>query len=195
MVVLRCIAAAMLGFSLAACAAPLAQASQNGGISRVDGPNSSFIEDYRMGVGDQVRIIVFKEDTLSGQFAVNAKGKIAYPLIGDVDAAGLTTSALAGTIQAKLSDGYLRDPKVSAEVLTYRPYFILGEIKTPAQYPYVNGMTVTNAIATAGGYTPRADRKKVFIRRSGEAQEQRFLLTPDLRVFPGDTIRLGERLF
>ncbi len=164
-------------------------------MSRADGPNASFIDDYRMGVGDQVRIIVFKEDTLSGQFAVNAKGKIAYPLIGDVDAAGLTTSALAGTIQAKLSDGYLRDPKVSAEVLTYRPYFILGEIKTPAQYPYVNGMTVTNAIATAGGYTPRADRKKVFIRRSGEAQEQRFLLTPDLRVFPGDTIRLGERLF
>ncbi|WP_428334207.1 polysaccharide biosynthesis/export family protein [Novosphingobium sp.] len=173
----------------------MAQVSPPGGLSRAEAPNASFVDDYRIGVGDQIRVIVFKEDRLSGQFGVNANGKIAYPLIGDVDATGLTTAALAATIQMKLKDGYLRDPKVSAEVLTYRPYFILGEVKTPAQFPYVNGMTVTNAIATAGGFTPRADRKKVFIRRSGQAEEQRFLLTPDLRVFPGDTIRLSERLF
>jgi polysaccharide biosynthesis/export protein len=98
-------------------------------------------------------------------------------------------------VQTKLADGYLREPKVSMEVVTYRPYFVLGEVKTPGQYPYSNGLTVTNAIATAAGFTPRADKKVVFIRRSGEAEEKPFRLTPDLRVYPGDTIRLAERFF
>jgi polysaccharide biosynthesis/export protein len=151
--------------------------------------------DYRLGVGDKVRVIVFNEETLSGEFAVSAAGTFSFPLIGQVTAFNKTTTEVIQDMQAKLADGYLKDPKVSMEVITYRPYFILGEIKTPGQYPYTNGLTVTNAIATAAGYTPRADRKVVFIRRSGETAERPYRLTPDLRVYPGDTIRLAERFF
>jgi polysaccharide export outer membrane protein len=151
--------------------------------------------DYRLGIGDRVRVIVYNEQSLSGEFAVSAAGSLSFPLIGDIAATSKTASQVASEIQAKLANGYLRDPKVSMEVITYRPYFILGEVKTPGQYPYANGLTITNAIATAAGYTPRADKKVVFIRRSGEAQERAYRITPDLRVFPGDTVRLAERFF
>jgi polysaccharide export outer membrane protein len=170
-----------------------AVAAQDGGATAPAGAPA--LDEYRLGVGDKVRVIVFNEETVSGEFQVGAAGRVAVPLIGEVKAEGQTTTALAADIQRGLADGYLRDPKVSVEVLTYRPYFILGEIKTPAQYPYANGMTVTNAVATAGGFTPRAQRKKIFIRRSGEGQERAYDLAPDLRVFPGDTIRVAERYF
>lgn len=152
-------------------------------------------QDYHLGVGDKLRVIVFNEESLSGEFQVSADGTVSLPLIGAVRAMDQTPSALSATIRAQLAQGYLRDPRVSVEVLTYRPFFILGEVKTPAQYPYVNGLTVVNAIATAGGYTPRAQRKIAYIRRAGEDQERAYKLTPDLIVRPGDTIRLGERLF
>ena len=151
--------------------------------------------EYKLGVGDKVRIIVYNEESLSGEFQVNAAGKIAYPLIGDVSAFDQTTEQVTDQLRSRLADGYLIDPKVSMEVVTYRPYFILGEVRTPGQYPYSNGLTVTNAIATAAGYTPRADKKTVFIRRSGAAEEKPYKLEPDLKVYPGDTIRLGERFF
>lgn len=182
--------AAML---LAACSTPASAVQDAGRVSAA--PQASFQDDYKLGVGDKIRIIVYNEESMSGEFQVNASGNIALPLIGDVPAMGKTTAELAQAVTTSLAAGYLRDPRVSVEVLTYRPYFILGEVKTPAQYPYVNGMTVTNAIATAGGFTPRASQKKVYIRRSGEDREKVYDLTPDLRVYPGDTIRLGERFF
>lgn len=152
-------------------------------------------EDYRLGVGDKIRLIVYKQDSLSGEFQVNAAGKLSLPLIGDVDAVGQTTTAVGKTVNDRLADGYLRDPRVSIEMLTFRPYFILGEVRTPGQYPYATGLTVMNAIASAQGFTPRADTKAVWIRRSGSDDEKLYKLTPDLKILPGDTVRLGERLF
>ncbi|RYD68063.1 MAG: polysaccharide export protein [Sphingomonadales bacterium] len=152
-------------------------------------------QEYVLGVGDKVRVIVFNEEALSGEFQVSAAGSIALPLIGEVSAVGRTTLMLSAEMQKLYAEGYLRDPKVSVEVVTYRPYFILGEVKTPGQYPFSNGLTIMNAIAAATGFTPRADKKIVFIRRSGEATEKPYALTPDLRVYPGDTIRLAERFF
>lgn len=183
----------MAVLALGGCATPTVAAQDAGRV----GPTSTtaFVDEYKLGVGDRVRVIVYNEDSVSGEFQVSAAGKVALPLIGEVVATGKTTTELAAEIQRNLGAGYLRDPKVSVEVLTYRPYFILGEVKSPAQYPYANGMTVTNAVATAGGFTPRAMRKKIYIRRSGEDQEKAYDLTPDLRVFPGDTIRVAERFF
>jgi polysaccharide export outer membrane protein len=155
----------------------------------------SQIEDYKLGVGDKIRLTVFNEATLSGEFSVGANGVISLPLVGDVEAIGHAPQDVATAYQDKLAAGYLREPKVSVEVTAYRPFFILGEVKAPGQYPYVSGLTVMNAIATAQGFTPRAQRQTVFIRRSGTAEQQSFALTPDLRVYPGDTIRLGERYF
>ena len=177
---------------LGGCASPTVAAP---GTNPVATPAAAVSDEYKLGVGDRVRVIVFNEESLSGEFQVSSSGKVAVPLIGEVPATGRTTTDLATDIQTGFAAGYLRDPKVSVEVLTYRPYFILGEVKSPAQYPYANGMTVTNAVATAGGFTPRAMKKKIYIRRSGEDQEKAYDLSPDLRVFPGDTIRVAERYF
>jgi polysaccharide biosynthesis/export protein len=190
----RTILTAFIGGLLAMAAATPVSAQRDPARTSAN-PEAVFADDYKLGVGDKVRIIVFNEESLSGEFQVSASGRVSLPLIGDVDATGETTGDLIKAIQTRLADGYLRDPRVSVEVLTYRPYFILGEVKTPAQYPYVNGMTVVNAIATAGGFTPRASQKRIYIRRSGEDQEKPYPVTPDLRVYPGDTIRVGERFF
>ncbi len=159
----------------------------------VSGPETG--EGYKLGVGDQVRVTVFNESSLTGEHTVSASGFVSMPLIGDVPALDKTPGELAADMQRRLSDGYLRDPKVAAEVTQYRPYFILGEVKLPGQYPYAIGLTALNAVATAQGYTPRAAKKVAYIRRAGEATETAYALTPNLRIYPGDTIRLGERYF
>lgn len=152
-------------------------------------------ETYLLGAGDKVRVTVFNEPNLSGEFAVGSDGTISLPLVGDLVAQGKTTKLVADEFAAKLADGYLLKPSVAMEVSVYRPFFILGEVEKPGQYPYANGMTALNAIATAGGYTPRAKRTVVFIRKFGEAAETEYELTSSLRILPGDTIRLGERYF
>ncbi len=140
-------------------------------------------------------MIVFGEDALSGQFSVGSTGKMAMPLIGDVQAAGMTITQLQTEIADALKQGYLKDPKVSAEVMTYRPFYILGEVNKPGTYPYTTGLTVQNAVATANGYTYRANTKKVFIKRESEKDEKAYPLSSTIPVAPGDTIRIGERLF
>ncbi len=152
-------------------------------------------ERYLLGPGDQVRVIVFNEPQLSGQFFVGTNGEISMPLIGTLVVAGKTVAEASELVRAEFAQGYLRDPRISMQIDTYRPFFILGEVGQPGQYPFATGMTVMNAIATAKGFTPRAKRNIVMIRRFGEQFEQPFVLTPDLRVWPGDTIRLTERFF
>lgn len=151
--------------------------------------------EYHLGAGDKVRIIVFGEESLTGEFFVSGAGKISFPLIGEIDALGVTVPQLQAAIAAKLADGYLKQPRVSAEVLNYRPFYILGEVMKPGEYPYTNGLTVLNAVATAQGFTYRADTHKVYIKRAATDSEKQSPLTPVTPVLPGDTIRIGERLF
>jgi polysaccharide biosynthesis/export protein len=183
--------ALVLGLLVAGCAGPRATVSPG---DRVAG-RADFASEYKLGVGDKLRLTVYGEPSLSGEFALGANGTISVPLIGDVPSAGKTTSEVVEAIRTRLADGYLRDPRVSGEVVSYRPFYILGEVRSPGTYPYVVGLTALNAIATAQGFTPRANRSLVFIRRLGEDMEKPYELTPDLLVFPGDTIRLGERYF
>ena len=151
--------------------------------------------DYLLGSGDKVRIIVYGEPDLSGEFYVTGSGLMSLPLVGEIKAAGLTLSQFQGAVQKALSDGYLKEPRVNAEVLTFRPFYILGEVSKPGTYPYTSGLTVLNAVATAGGFTYRADKGKVFIKRNGETSEVKTELSPSTVVAPGDTIRIGERFF
>ena len=202
----RWFAAAVLAFSIAGSAAPAANA---GALSAADSTSPAAapsadaataevekaLEDYKLGSTDQVRVIVFGEDALSGQFSVSSTGKMAMPLIGDIPAAGLTITQLQTEIAEALKQGYLKDPKVSVEVMTYRPFYILGEVNKPGTYPYTTGLTVQNAVATANGYTYRANTKKVFIKRESEKDEKAYPLNSTIPVAPGDTIRIGERLF
>lgn len=151
--------------------------------------------DYLLGSSDKVRVTVYGEPTLSGEFFVTGSGMVSLPLIGEVKAAGLSLRQFQDAVQKSLSDGYLKEPRVSAEVLTFRPFYILGEVTKPGTYPYTSGLTVMNAVATAGGYTYRAEKRQVFVKRNGASEETKMELTPSVTVAPGDTIRIGERFF
>jgi len=150
---------------------------------------------YTLGSGDRVRVIVFGQDSLSNSYAVDGSGNIFMPLIGIVPAQGKTIEGLSRAIEAKLRNGYLRDPRVSVEVEAYRPFFILGEVTTPGQYPYINGMTAEKAVAVAGGFTPRGYKGSVDLTRviDGRPITGQVPLTQIVR--PGDTIVVRERYF
>lgn len=150
--------------------------------------------EYRLGPGDQLRIAVFNEPDLTGQYLVGDQGAIAYPLVGTVQAAGLTLSEFSQQLQAALLT-YIRQPNVSVEVSNYRPFFILGEVTRPGTYPYSAHLTVQNAVATAGGFTYRANQSRVYIKHADEDEERAYRLTNSTPVQPGDTIRVGQRLF
>lgn len=158
------------------------------------GATDSGTSDYVLGSGDKLRVNVFGEEDLSGEADVNGAGKVSLPLIGQVQAAGLTIDAFTDEVAQKLRDGYLTNPKVSVEVLNYRPFYIIGEVTTPGQYPYTNGMTVLNAVAVAGGFTYRANEGKVLITR-GDQKEVEYMLTQAVKVLPGDIVKIPERFF
>ncbi|MGV6800882.1 MAG: polysaccharide biosynthesis/export family protein [bacterium] len=161
----------------------------------VTSPAIDQLQEYRLGAGDKLRVIVFNEADLSGEFVVDGTGHVSLPLIGEVLAADLTVREFQRSVEAALAEGFLNNPQVSAEVLNYRPFYILGEVNKPGTYPYSDGLTVLNAVATSEGFTYRANQKIVFIRRAGEEKEQKYRLESTTLVQPGDTIRIGERLF
>lgn len=155
---------------------------------------ASATEGYRLGTGDKVRVTVYGEADLSGEFEVDGAGFVRLPLIGQVTAAGRSVHEFEGDVAVKLSDGYLKSPRVSAEIVNYRPFFILGEVNKPGEYPYVNGMNVVTAVALAGGFTYRADEDDVYIRRGGQAEKE-FTADERTQVLPGDIVRVTERFF
>ncbi|MBC7768295.1 MAG: polysaccharide biosynthesis/export family protein [Phycisphaerales bacterium] len=150
---------------------------------------------YTLGPGDQLRIIVYGEVDLTGDFAILPNGNLAFPLIGEVTARGLTATQLGGELERRLQEGYVRAPRVSVSISQYRPFYILGEVANPGTYPYSADISVMSAVATAGGFTYRANRRRVYIRRAGSNEEQMFELNGETRVMPGDTLRIGERFF
>ncbi len=150
---------------------------------------------YHLGPGDKIRVIVYGETDLGGEFTVSSAGTVSLPLIGDTAAAGLTATALQQSIQSALSPNYLKDARVNVEILTFRPFYILGEVNKPGQYPFVSGMTIDQAVAEAGGYTYRANHKAFFLKHEGEQTESSVKGVDDFKVAPGDVIRVPERYF
>ncbi len=150
---------------------------------------------YRLGPGDKLRVIVFGESELSGEFFVDDSGAIDLPLIGDVPATGATIGEFENRVVARFTDGYLRDPKISIEVLNYRPFFIIGEVRRGGEYPYKNGLTIQDAVAMAGGFSYRANHKTVYIRRAGKNDELGFDATQRVPIYPGDNVRVPQRFF
>jgi polysaccharide export outer membrane protein len=151
---------------------------------------------YRLGAGDKLRVTVFNEDDLSGEFQVDGGGYVRLPLIGQVKAAGLTTYDLEGNVEAALDKGaYLINPRVNIEVTTYRPYYILGQVNKPGEYPYVNAMSALNAVAVAGGYTDQAVESTLYIRHEGETEEHEVDLDETTKIFPGDVVRVPRTTF
>jgi len=169
--------------------APLASASaaQNG---------SAQAGGYHLGAGDKLRITVYNEPALTGEYSVTPAGAVAFPLIGTVNVADHTIEQVTADITHRLDGGYVQDPRVSVEVLNFRPFYILGEVNKPGEYPYSSGLTVDKAVALAGGFTYRANSRVGFLRRdNGPAEGSVALRGTPVAVQPGDTIRIGERYF
>jgi polysaccharide biosynthesis/export protein len=157
-------------------------------VSFQDGP-------YTLDSGDKLRIVVFGQDAISNNYTVDAQGAVNLPLVGAIEARGLTTAQLSGAIAGRLKSGFLRDPSVAVEIETYRPFFVFGEVTFPGQYPYVPNMTVENAIAIAGGFTPRAFKETITITRKVQGMPTRSKLPLRYPLRPGDTIEVSERWF
>jgi polysaccharide biosynthesis/export protein len=150
---------------------------------------------YTLDSGDRLRIVIFGQDGLTNSYVVSAGGNVDMPLIGPVAARGLTIDQLVSRIAEKLRDGYIREPHVAVEIESYRPFFILGEVTAPGQYPYVANMTAETAVAIAGGFTPRASRKNVTLNRNYYGRPMRMAVPLNFPLRPGDTISVQERWF
>jgi polysaccharide export outer membrane protein len=150
---------------------------------------------YRLDAGDRLRVVVYGQEGLTNTYAIDAGGSITMPLIGAVPARGRTPAGLAAEITAKLRNGFIREPSVAVEIEAYRPFFILGEVAAPGQYPYVPNMSVESAVAIAGGFSPRALRDRVTLTHTDGAGSRRVVVPLGTAISPGDTVLVGERWF
>jgi polysaccharide biosynthesis/export protein len=150
---------------------------------------------YHLDAGDRLRVVVYGQEGLTNTYSISAGGTITMPLIGTVPARGRTPQGLAADITARLRNGYIREPSVAVEIESYRPFFILGEVQAPGQYPYVPNMTAESAIAIAGGFSPRARKDRVTLTHTDGSGTSRMPVPPGTPISPGDTVFVGERWF
>ena len=150
---------------------------------------------YHLDAGDRLRVVVYGQEGLTNTYSISAGGTITMPLIGAVPARGRTPQGLAAEIAARLRNGFIREPSVAVEVESYRPFFILGEVQAPGQYPYVPNMTAESAVAIAGGFSPRARKDRVTITHADASGTSRVIMPPGTPINPGDTVLVGERWF
>ena len=150
---------------------------------------------YHLDAGDKLRVVVYGQEGLTNTYSISAGGSITMPLIGAVSARGRTPQGLAAEIAARLRNGFIREQSVAVEVDAYRPFFILGEVQAPGQYPYVPNMTAESAVAIAGGFSPRARKDRVTITHADAAGTSRTIAPPGAPIGPGDTVLVDERWF
>ncbi len=158
-------------------------------------PSGAIDAQYRLNAGDRLNIVVFGHEDVSGEFQIDGGGHITMPLLGQVAAANRTVTQLQAEITAALDKDYIVNPRVSLEVLNYRPFYILGQVNAPGSYPYVAGMDVRQAIAIAGGFTRRARTSTVTVIRETTQGTVELEAAPDVPILPGDTIEVDRRLF
>ncbi|MFN3658309.1 MAG: polysaccharide biosynthesis/export family protein [Pseudolabrys sp.] len=156
---------------------------------------STYQPAYTLDAGDKLRIVVFGQDGITNSYTVGVDGNVTLPLVGSVPARGFTTQQLSKMIGERLKQGYVREPHVSVEVEAYRPFFILGEVTNPGQYPYVANMTAETAIAIAGGFSPRANKRSVALTRNAPGQQMKGDVPLSYPLRPGDTVVVKERWF
>jgi protein involved in polysaccharide export with SLBB domain len=171
-----------------------------GGLSQNLDPNADLNAraspvELRLAAGDKLRVTVFGEDKLSGEYQVDSAGSLSLPLAGTIQGAGLTKAELEQALTAKLKSEYLRNPKVTVDVVSFRPFYVLGEVQKPGEYQFRSGLNVLSAIAIAGGATYRASTSKVLIQRSGSTEMTEYQQSPTVLVMPGDVVRVPERYF
>jgi polysaccharide export outer membrane protein len=183
---------------LAACSSPIALTATPASKSASGVGNTAVAPaqpTVKLEKGDKLRVTVFNEPQLSGEFAVDAAGTIAFPLIGQVEVAGLGVREVEKRLTDRLNGKYLVKPKISVEILSQQPFYILGEVTKSGEYPVRPGLNVVGAVALAGGFSPRATTSYVLIRRASEKEERQYALEPSVLVYPGDMITVPERFF
>ena len=150
----------------------------------------------RLQAGDKVKVVVFGEDKISGDYEIDGNGNIVMPLIGAVRAIGMTKKDLEQTLAGRYRAGqYLRNPVISVDIATFRPFYVLGEVEKPGEYTYRNGLNAMSAVAVAGGYTYRASKSRVLVQRAGDKKFTEYPLSPNIPIYPGDLISVPERYF
>jgi protein involved in polysaccharide export with SLBB domain len=150
---------------------------------------------YRLGAGDKLQIDVFNQADLTGEYTLDGNGRFSMHLIGKVEAANLTPTELEALLVSKLKPDYLVNPRVSVRVQNFRPFYIMGEVRGPGSYAYVDGMTYLTAVVIAGGYTYRARKDHVYVVHDDDPGREEFKLDVNDKVQPGDIIRVAERIF
>ena len=150
---------------------------------------------YRLGSGDKLKITIFNQEDMTGEYTVDGTGNVSLPLVGTLAAKNLTLPEFEKKLKEKLVPDYLLNPKIAIEVLNYRPFYILGEVKVPNSYPYVSGMTYLTAVAIAGGFTYRAKESFVYVIHSNDPEQKEIETKLEAQVMPGDIIRVEERFF
>ena len=162
------------------------------GVNEIGSEAPVVSNDYGLAAGDSIRVTVFNEPDLGAEQTLSASGEVSLPLIGDVNASGLTSAQLAAALEERYSSGFLQNPHVSVAVLVYRPIYVTGEVARPGAFPYAADMSVARAISTAGGYTRHASRGRLFVTRAGAANAQEIAVDAATALAPGDTVRVGE---
>ena len=187
---LRGVAAGLFALNLAACGSgPITGSAEALQHSR------AVAQSYQLNAGDKVHIGIFNEDNLSGTYVVAPDGQVTLPLAGGIKAAGLTLAQFQEAVATRLKDGIVQDPNITVSAVELRPYYILGEVKKPGKYGYTPDLTVLSAVATAEGFTYRADMTAIYIRHANDPSEREYPLTATMAVQPGDTIRITQRYF
>ncbi|WP_425228644.1 polysaccharide biosynthesis/export family protein [Sphingomonas sp.] len=160
-------------------------------------PAAGSEDEYTLASGDKIHVIVFGEETLTGDYVITSGGNLTFPLVGTLRATDKTVEQLQTALTTALADGYINNPRVSIQVVSFRPFYILGEVNRPGEYPVSTGLTLQQAVASAGGYTYRANNRRAFVKRANETQERLIDLREGVPVVvhAGDTIRIGERHF
>lgn len=187
------VAAALLAAAVVAACAGTSPDPQLAMPNRAGAADLSRV--YRLGVGDKIKVTVFGEPELSGNYEVNAAGNVPIALVGEVPARGQGIDDFREQVRRKLQQGYLNNPKVSVEVVNFRPIYIHGEVRSGGEFPYKNGLKLRDAIALAGGYTYRANESQVILVREGSGAQVTVPMPADIDVLPGDNIRIPERFF
>ena len=188
----------VVALALAGCmgrTTPVAMAPAPIAVAYAEPAPPRFDAAYHLDTGDKLRVVVYGQEGLTNTYAIDAGGSITMPLIGSMPARGRTPAELAAAISARLRGGFIRDPSVAVEVEAYRPFFILGEVAAPGQYPYVPNMTVESAVAIAGGFSPRARRDRVTLTHTDGGGSVRAVVPLGTPINPGDTVLVGERWF
>jgi polysaccharide export outer membrane protein len=153
------------------------------------------VQGIRLQAGEKIRLSVYGEASLSGDYQIDPSGILSLPLAGQVKAAGLTEAELKQEITQKLKTEYLKNPKVTVSVVEFRPFYILGEVEKPGSYPYTSGLNALSAIAIAGGTTYRASKSTILIQHPGESGLREYPLKGSVAILPGDIIRVPQRYF